>query len=301
LDKLLEMTVFVEVARAGNFSAAARALNLTPSAVSRLVTRLERRLGARLFNRTTRLVKLTEAGEAYLQPCVTVLDQINDAEELLAGFGTEPRGVLTVNSTADFAKYCLLPILPRFKALYPHLKFNLQVTGVMVDLVAEGVDVALRMGELKDSSLVARKLCESRRIICASPEYLAIHGEPAKPRDLLEHNCLRMSSAPAFNQWALSTTRGRKLIDVTGDFLADKIDMLHQHALQGGGLARLAEFTVAEDIESGRLVPVLAEYNREVQLVHAVYPHRQYLPSKVRVFVDFLLACLPLRCIAGSD
>ncbi|NIB43077.1 LysR family transcriptional regulator [Pseudomaricurvus alkylphenolicus] len=297
MDKLTEMSVFVEVARAGSFSAAARVLKLSPSAVSKLVTRLEHRLGTRLFNRTTRQVKLTEAGEAYLQRCVSILDQIDDAEELLAGFGREPRGLLTVNSTADFAKYCLVPVMPLFRAQFPQLKFSLQITPVMVDLVAEGVDVALRMGELKDSSLVARKLCESRRIICASPDYLAIYGEPKKAADLRDHNCLTMSGAPTFNQWTLKTSKGRETIQVDGDFIADKVDMLHQHALQGGGLVRLAEFTVEADIAAGRLVPVLERCNQEVQEVHAVYPHREHLPSKVRVFIDFLLEHLPMRCM----
>jgi DNA-binding transcriptional LysR family regulator len=291
------MSVFVEVARAGSFSAAARVLKLSPSAVSKLVTRLEHRLGTRLFNRTTRQVKLTEAGEAYLQRCVSILDQIDDAEELLAGFGREPRGLLTVNSTADFAKYCLVPVMPLFRAQFPQLKFSLQITPVMVDLVAEGVDVALRMGELKDSSLVARKLCESRRIICASPDYLTIYGEPKKAADLRDHNCLTMSGAPTFNQWTLKTSKGRETIQVDGDFIADKVDMLHQHALQGGGLVRLAEFTVEADIAAGRLVPVLERCNQEVQEVHAVYPHREHLPSKVRVFIDFLLEHLPMRCM----
>nr|WP_240946306.1 LysR family transcriptional regulator [Pseudomaricurvus alkylphenolicus] len=294
---MTEMSVFVEVARAGSFSAAARVLKLSPSAVSKLVTRLEHRLGTRLFNRTTRQVKLTEAGEAYLQRCVSILDQIDDAEELLAGFGREPRGLLTVNSTADFAKYCLVPVMPLFRAQFPQLKFSLQITPVMVDLVAEGVDVALRMGELKDSSLVARKLCESRRIICASPDYLAIYGEPKKAADLRDHNCLTMSGAPTFNQWTLKTSKGRETIQVDGDFIADKVDMLHQHALQGGGLVRLAEFTVEADIAAGRLVPVLERCNQEVQEVHAVYPHREHLPSKVRVFIDFLLEHLPMRCM----
>jgi DNA-binding transcriptional LysR family regulator len=153
------------------------------------------------------------------------------------------------------------------------------------------------MGELKDSSLVARKLCESRRIICASPDYLTIYGEPKKAADLRDHNCLTMSGAPTFNQWTLKTSKGRETIQVDGDFIADKVDMLHQHALQGGGLVRLAEFTVEADIAAGRLVPVLERCNQEVQEVHAVYPHREHLPSKVRVFIDFLLEHLPMRCM----
>lgn len=297
MDKLTEMSVFTEVARRGSFSAAARQLGLSPSAVSKLITRLEERLGARLFNRTTRQVNLTEGGHAFLERCVAILDDIDDAEELLVGYGREPKGLLTVNSTAGFAQHCLLPLLPRFQSLYPQLSINLQVSAITVDLVAQGVDVAVRMGELKDTALVARKLCESPRIICASPEYLEKHGEPKSARDLEKHNCLRLGSAPVFNHWALTGSRGRQVIDVKGDFVADKVDILHQHALQGGGLVRLAEFMVQEDIARGLLVPVLQKANREMQAVHAVFPHRRHLPSKVRVFVDFLVEWLPLRCL----
>ncbi len=298
MNKLTEMAVFTAVAQRGSFSAAARELEMSPSATSKLVTRLEERLGARLLNRTTRQVRLTEGGEAFLQRCVAILDDIEGAEELLAGYGREPKGLLTVNSTAGFATHCLLPLLPRFQMMYPHLQIHLQVGPTAVDLIAAGVDVAVRMGELKDTSLVARKLCESRRIICASPDYLATHGEPKSAAELQKHNCLRMSSTPAFNQWKLNTSRGRKLIDVTGDFSADKVDMLHQHALQGGGLVRLEEYMVEADIAAGRLIPVLEQCNQEVQLIHAVFAHRQHLPSKVRVFVDYLVDFLPFRCLA---
>mgnify|MGYP000632396608 CR=1 FL=1 len=294
---MTEMTVFTRVAQLGSFSAVARELRMSPSAVSKLITRLEERLGARLLNRTTRQVKLTEGGDAFLQRCLTILNDVEGAEELLAGFGREPRGVLTVNCTADFAQHCLVPLLPHFYSLYPHLQLTLQVSGSTVDLVAQGVDVAIRMGALKDTSLVARKLCESRRIICASPNYLQIQGEPKTAKDLESHNCLCMSSAPSFNQWSLTTPCGREVVDVRGNFSADKLDILHQHALQGGGLVRLAEFMVEADIATGRLVPVLENCNREVQMVHAVFPHRQHLPSKVRVFVDYLVEYLPFRCL----
>jgi len=289
MEKLTEMSVFAEVARRGSFSAAARQLHQSPSAVSKLVTRLEKRLGARLFNRTTRQVSLTEGGEVYLQRCLAILDDIEDAEEVLVGYGREPKGHLTINSTAGFAQHCLLPLLPQFQQRYPHLSIDLQVSGDTIDLVAQGVDIAVRMGELKDTSLVARKICESPRVICASPSYLKQYGTPHCAEDLSQHNCLRLSTVPVFNKWALSTSNDRQVVDVSGNFFTDKVDILHMHALQGGGLVRLAKFVVEEDIAAGRLVPVLVSSNQEVQEVHAVYVHRQHLPSKIRVFVDFLL------------
>jgi len=297
MDKLSEMNVFVAVAEACSFSGAARSLKLSPSAVSKQVTRLENRLATRLFNRTTRQVKLTESGQVYFQRCVEILAQVEDAEGMLAGFSSEPRGVLTVSCTADFAKYCLLPIMPLFSARYPNLTFNLRVSGASVDLLAEEVDVAVRMGRLKDSSLIARKLCASRRVICASPDYFSTHGKPQSLEDLHDHNCLTMSSAPAFNHWALSTSLGRQTIEVNGNFVADKIDVLHQHALQGGGLVRLAEFMVESDINEGRLVSVLDDCNDEVQDIHAVYLHRLHVPAKVQAFIEFLLTHLPIPCL----
>jgi len=293
MEKLTEMSVFAEVARCGSFSAAARQLQQSPSAVSKLITRLEKRLGARLFNRSTRQVSLTEGGEVYLRRCLTILEDIEDAEEVLVGYGREPKGRLTINSTAGFAKHCLLPLLPQFQQLYPHLSIDLQVSGDTIDLVAKGVDVAVRMGDLDDTSLVARKLRESPRIICASPSYLEKYGIPQCAADLRQHNCLRLSTAPVFNKWVLTDSGGRQVVDVSGDFITDKVDVLHMHALQGGGLVRLAKFVVEEDIDAGRLVPVLVDSNQEVQGVHAVYVHRQHLPSKIRVFVDFLLQNLP--------
>lgn len=289
MDKWTEMQVFVEAVKRGSFSSAGRQLSLTPSAVSKLVSRLESRLGVRLLNRTTRTLSLTEGGRAFFKRCVEILADVEDAEDSLTGFGQVPKGLLRINSTPGFAKHQLLPLMPEFQTLYPQLVMEYQLTGQSVDLIGEGVDVAIRLGPLKDTSLVARKLGESQRVICASPSYLETHGVPEKPADLLQHNCLRLSTSEAFNQWQFSSEEGSEMFDVTGSFVTDNVDALYEYALIGGGIARLSGFMVERDIEAGRLVPLLSDYGIERQVIHAVYPHRKYLPAKVRVLVDFLI------------
>lgn len=288
MDKWTEMQVFVESVRRGSFSSAGRSLDLSPSAVSKLLSRLESRLGVRLLNRTTRSLSLTEAGQIYLQRCIDILDDIEDAEDLLTGFGREATGTLRINSTPGFAKHQLLPLMPEFQSLYPRLTVEFQLTGQAVDLIGEGVDVAIRLGALKDTSLVGRKLGESHRLVCASPAYLELHGEPSRPSELLEHDCLRLSTNEVFNQWRFR--RGEKIeqIDVKGRFITDNVDALHEYALLGGGIARLSVFMVGRDIEEGRLVQLLGDYEIERQQIHAVYPHRKHMPGKVKALLEFL-------------
>lgn len=289
MDKWTEMQVFVEAVKRGGFSSAGRQLNLSPSAVSKLITRLESRLGVRLFNRTTRTLNLTEGGQVFFQRCVEILSDVEDAEVSLTGFGQVPKGTLRINSTPGFAKHQLLPLMSEFQGLYPQLVVEFQLTGQSVDLIGEGVDIAIRLGALKDTSLVARKLGESRRVVCASPAYLSANGKPLKPQALLDHNCLRLSTSEFFNQWEFSSEEGDEAIDVKGGFVTDNVDALYDFTLMGGGIARLSGFMVGDDIEAGRLVPLLERYSIEKQLIHAVYPHRKHLPAKVRVLVDFLV------------
>lgn len=290
MDKLTEMTVFTEVARQGGFSAAARQLDLAPSSVSKLITRMERRLGSRLLNRTTRKLSLTEGGKLFLHHCLTILDQVDEAEALLSGYYSEPKGILRVTSSPGFAKHQLLPLIPVFLQQHPGVELDLRLTGETVDLIDGGIDVAIRLGSLSDSSLIARKLGESRRIICASPAYLKNNGVPQTPAELEHHNCLTNSASTTFNQWRFHTPDGEETISVSGNFICDTVDSLHDLALQGGGIVRLAEFMVGEDIRAGRLVPLLEKYNRELQPIHALYTHRDHLPAKVRAFIDFLLS-----------
>tara|TARA_R110001583_G_scaffold134394_2_gene286105 strand:- start:18871 stop:19752 length:882 start_codon:yes stop_codon:yes gene_type:complete len=283
------MQVFTEAVKRGGFSAAGRQLNLSPSAVSKLVSRLENRLGVRLFNRTTRTLNLTEGGQAFFKRCIEILEDVEDAETSITGFGHVPKGVLRINSTPGFVKHQLLPIMAEFQQLYPQLVVEFQLTGQSIDLIGEGVDLAIRLGILKNTSLVARKLGESHRVICASPLYLEAHGIPSTPIELLQHNCLRLSTSEVFNHWEFYSNKEEETIEVNGHFVTDNVDALYEYALLGGGIVRLSGFMVGEDIKAGRLVPMLQDYSIKKQQIHAVFPHRKYLPAKVRVLLDYLL------------
>lgn len=288
MDKLGEMLIFSEVVRQGSFSAAARRLDLSPSAVSKQIGRLEDRLGARLFNRTTRKLGLTEGGESFYARCQNILEQIDEAESAVAEMGGLPQGTLRVSSTAGFGKLQIVPLIPEFLDRYPNIRVELDITDRAVDIVEVSIDVAIRLGELSDSSLVARKLGESRRIICASPAYLDRLGVPRTPEDLAHHNCLTLSNNTRFNEWSFDTEEGQRMVRVSGNFETNLSDSLLQAALAGTGIARLSAFMVGPYIKAGQLVPLLDDCNREMQIVHAVYPHRRHLPPKTRAFVDFL-------------
>ncbi|MFP6711097.1 MAG: LysR family transcriptional regulator [Rhodospirillales bacterium] len=290
MDSAGEMAVFAEVVEAQNFSVAARALRLTPSAVSKLIGRLEERLGARLLNRTTRQVSLTDEGRTYYQSCLPILAAIKDAEMAVSNFQEEPRGLLKINSSTAFGLSHLEPLLPDLLAKYPDLRIELTLSESIVNLVEEEVDVAIRTGNLPDSSLIARRLGSIRRIVTASPEYLKQHGAPKTPIDLKDHNCLQISTLTTFNHWEFQVGGKIKRIDISGNFETNNATALHRAVLAGIGLMRSANFIVAEDVKAGRLQAVLEEYESKKELgVYAVYPHSQHLSPKVRVFVDMLV------------
>ncbi len=296
MDNQSEMAVYVRVVEAGNFSAAAREMNLTPSAVSKLIGRLEERLGARLLNRTTRHVSLTEEGRAFYQRCTPILDAIDEAERAVAELHGEPRGLLKVNASTAFGHYHIEPLIPGFLARYPDLRLEFTLSESIVNLIEEEVDVAVRIGQLPDSSLIARKLGTARRIVVASPGYLERHGTPRTPDDLKHHNCLRLSKATSLNQWEFTGPGAPRRIDVGGNFEANSAIALHGAAVAGLGLIRVGDFTVAADVRTGRLVPVLADHELPPETnIYAVYPHNRHLSPKVRAFVDMLVdAFLPV-------
>jgi len=290
MNKWEQMQVFVTAVEQGSFSAAARRLQISPSAVSKLISRLEGRLGTRLLNRTTRSLHLTEVGDAFYRRCGEILAELDEAEAAMTSLGQSPKGILRVNSSPGFASHQLLPVLPDFQRRYPDLTVELQLTGKAVDLVTEGVDVAIRLGELEDTSLVARHLGACSRRVCASPEFIQRYGEPDSPDALMHFNCLRLSTHDSFNLWRFRDNDGvaQQLIRVDGTFITDNVDTLYRYLLAGQGIALLAGFMVSDAIADGRLRPLLRDYQTDSQQVHAVYPHRKFLPAKVRVFVEFL-------------
>jgi len=290
MDRSTQMEVFVRVAEEGGFSAAARSLKLTPSAVSKLIGRLEDRLGVRLFHRTTRSLSLTEEGRAFKDRCVEILNEIEQAEAAVSALHDHVTGTLRITATVAFTRVHVLPLLPEFMSMYPDLRVELELSDRPVDLIHDGFDVGLRLQEhMEDESLVARRLAVNRRVICASPEYIERHGTPMTPDDLLEHNCLVHSSLSAFNDWEFESKSGVRVLRPKGNFEANSAYALYEAVLAGIGVARLATFVIQRDLKSGRLVPLLTEYEHEKSSILVVYPHRRHLSSKVRAFVDFLV------------
>ncbi len=289
MDRLTEMTMFVHTVAEGSFSGAARALRVTPSAVSKQVARLEERLGARLLHRTTRRLSLTEEGRAFHARCAQILAEIEEAETAVTELHAAPRGTLRVAAAVAFTAHQVMPLLPEFLERYPEVHFDLIMTDREVDLVDERIDVAIRFGRLRESTLIARKLAVSRRVICAAPAYLERHGTPRTPGDLARHNCLTLSTRPEFNVWEFGE-RPEDRLRVAGNLELNQADALYDACLAGIGLARVAGYLVEADIKAGRLVPVLEGQLQEASSLHVVYPHRRHLSPKVRAFVDFLVA-----------
>ncbi|MCG8421735.1 MAG: LysR family transcriptional regulator [Proteobacteria bacterium] len=280
--------MFVRVVDEGSFSAAGRALGLVPSTVSKQISRLEDRLGSRLLSRSTRRIHLTEAGQAFYVRCAAILADIDDAERSISEMSGVPRGTLRVSGTVGFTKSQVIPRLHRFLSRYPELQIEFDLSDRVVDLLAKGYDLALRIGTLEGSSLVARKLASNRRVVCAAPAYLERHGAPQRPSELCEHNCLILTTSTSFNEWEFNTDEGPRVIRVSGNFRVNHGDALHQALLAGIGLARIAVWLVGPDIEAGRLIRVLPNHEQESTAVYAIYPHRRHLAPKVRAFVDFL-------------
>lgn len=286
------IAVFTRVAETGSFSAAARDLGLSKSAVSKRVAALENRLGARLINRTTRRLSLTEVGAAFYERAVRILAEMEEAEQAISRLHGEPRGTLRVNMPMSFGIGHVAPALADFMARYPDLRVAMELTDRRVDLIEEGVDLAIRIAELPDSSFIARRLAPARRVVCASPDYWRRHGRPRHPTDLADHSCLiytYLSALSAQREWRFKGPKGPVSVRVSGCLEANNGDALRDAALAGLGVYLAPTFIVGDDLWAGRLEEVLSDYEDSRLSVYAVYPHRQHLSAKVRAFVDFLV------------
>lgn len=283
-----ELAVFEAAARAGSFSGAARALKLTPSAVSRTVARTEARLGVRLVIRTTRSLTLTAEGEAYLQAARRILTDLDDAEQAIADRGA-PRGRLRVSVSQSHGRLHVVPLLGDFTARYPHILVDINLTDAVVDIAAGQADVGVRSGPLEDSGLTAKKISQTRRVIVASPTYLARRGTPVVPEDLHAHNCLNFNFRRAEPIWPFVRDGHEFRLTVRGSLEANNGETLGQLAADGVGITRVGAFSVADDIAAGRLIPLLEDFNPgDVENTHAVFIGGPNTPARVRVFVDFL-------------
>lgn len=291
-----EMEVFARVVELGGFSAAARAFRMTPSAVSKLVARLEARLGVRLINRSTRKLQLTPEGTAYYDRSIRILDDIDTAERE-AAVGATPRGRLRVNTSVPFGMHRLLPLLPGFLARYPGVSVDVSLTDTVVNLMEERADVAIRVGPLRESRLLARKLGESRMVVVAAPSYLKQWGTPRTPQDLAQHNMLGFCFSKQIDGWPfLDGEGGDATILPIGNALVSDGEAMRQLTVAGAGLARLTRFHVDHDIAAGKLVPVLEEFNPgDLEAIHAVFVgHGGQLPTRVRAFLDYLVETVKL-------
>ncbi|HEX9469116.1 MAG TPA: LysR family transcriptional regulator [Bradyrhizobium sp.] len=288
-NRAAEMEVFVRVVDLGGFTAAAREFRLTPSGVSKLVSRLEGRLSARLINRSTRRLQLTPEGQTFYDRAVRVLSDIDEAEREAAA-GASPRGHLRVNSNIPFGMRHVMPLVPRFLERHPEVTLDIVLSDSVIDLMQERADIAIRIGPLRDSSLVARKLGTSRMAVVASPEYIAGHGVPNTPDDLARHKGIGWTFFRTIGGWPFRTGAATEQVSPPPVARASDGEAARLLALGGAGLARLALFHIGADIEAGRLVPVLEEFNPgDREDIHAVYLGQGGpLPARVREFITFL-------------
>ena len=286
-----DMAAFLRIVERGGFAAAARGSPLTPSALSKLIQRLEARLGVRLLTRTTRRIALTPEGETYAARARDILAMIEATEtEVTAGRG-RPRGHLRVNTGTAYARHRLIPLLPAFCAEYPDITLDLTVTDRRVDLIAEGADVLLRTGPLDNSTLLARRIATGGRVICAAPAYLDRRGTPQAPNDLLTHDCIMLHGQARLTLWPFRDGDGLAALAVPGRLATDSAEALRDMALSGLGIIRISEFVVREDIAAGRLRSLLAAQHasEEVPVWAITAPGRHRMP-RIRAFVDFLAA-----------
>lgn len=284
-----EMSVFVTVAQEGNLSAAARALGLTPSSVSRIIARTEQRLGTRLLLRTTRTITFTAEGEAYLRGARRILADMAEVEDAIADQGV-PQGRLRVSAALGHGRLAIVPLVAAFTARYPNIVVDLTLGDEVVDILAGQADVAVRFGHLPDSPLTARKIGETGQAVVASPEYLERHGTPQEPEDLLRHNCLRFNFHRAEPNWPFIRDGAEFSLKVNGTIECSSGEALAQLARLGAGIARIGAFSVAEELRRGDLVALLEDWNPgDREPIHAVFVGGSAMPARVRVFVDFLL------------
>jgi DNA-binding transcriptional LysR family regulator len=290
LDRFIGMAVFAKVVESASFAAAARHFDMSPAMVSKHVRTLEERLGVRLLNRTTRHVSATEVGQNYYERCLRILNELEDAERAAGDLQSAPRGLLRVTSSVSFGVRQLAPAIADYLIAYPDVSIDLSLHDNYLDLLEERIDLAIRLGQLSDSSLIARKLYTVEMVLCASPGYLAANGTPQQPRDLLKHNCLIYTYATP-RMWTFTDPGGKAdVIRISGRLAANSGDPLLALALKDTGILLGPDYLVAEDLNAGRLVRLLPGYKTQETPVYAVYPHGHFLSAKTRTFIDFLAA-----------
>lgn len=289
MDRLEQLSAFVEVARRQSFAQAARQLDRHVSAISRAVAALEGRLGVRLLQRTTRRVTLSDAGRDYFKRCETLLAELEGADAEVRERAASLRGTLRVSAATGAGQMLIAPLVPQFLAAHPLMTLDLQLSNRYVDLIEEGYDLALRVGTLAaDSRLVVRRLAPTRRVLLASPAYLVQRGSPRTPPQLREHSCLVLDIGPHARRWELQRGRTQAAIDVTGPLHSNNAFVLLAACRSGAGIGLLPASVAGPDIRSGALRRVLPGWSSTEQGIYAVYPSARFIPAKVRAFVEFI-------------
>lgn len=284
------MAIFARVVEAGSFAEAARRMGTSRSAVSKGVAKLEKSLGAHLLNRTTRHLSLTEIGSSVAEHCARMLDEATEAEKLAGSFNGEARGVLRVSASVAFGTLHVAPALAKFLPLHPELKIDLSITDRWVNLAEEGYDLAIHVTSDPQSNLVARPLAPVRRKLCATPDYFRRRGVPQTPADLVAHNCLDYTRSGETGRWRFTGPEGEIAVPVNGPLHVDDDEALSQAVLGGLGVGLLPTFIIGKDLQNGSLQAVLSEYIPVERHVYAMYLPTRHLPSKVRVFIDFMIS-----------
>ncbi|WP_437623892.1 LysR family transcriptional regulator [Sorangium sp. So ce1151] len=291
MDRLTSMAVFTKVVATGSFSKAGRELGLSPAGVSNHIRALEDWLGARLIHRTTRRLSLTEAGEALHERCARILEEVEGAQAAAGALQEAPRGRLKISAPITFGMRHLAPVIADYLLAYPGVAVDVALNDRKVDLLEEGFDLAVRIGELPDSSLAARRLATSRSVLCASPAYVERHGAPGEPAELERHQCLEYAYRATPGQWRFSGPDGEEVsVRIRGRLTSTNGELLRVAALRGLGISVAPTFIVGEDLAAGRLVPLMPRYAPAELGVHAVYPQGRHVPAKVRSFIDFVVS-----------
>lgn len=284
------MTAFVRAVELGGFTPAAREMGLTPSALSKLVSRLEDRLGVRLLTRSTRRQQMTAEGEAFFNRARPILSAIDEAEAEIAQAGQYPRGLLRLHCGSAFGMHQLTPAIPLFLEAYPDVELELTISDQLPGPGEDHFDLIVRIGALDDSSAIARRICNVERVICAAPAYLARRGTPRTPDDLQQHNCLWITSLPALRRWPFDTDDGVRVVHIGGNVVANNTETVLQLALAGVGITRLTDIVAGEALRSGALVPILTDWHHvEPVPLYATYPGGRHVSPKVRAMIDFLV------------
>ncbi len=295
MDKLTSMNVFVRVAKAGSFAGAARDLGISRAMATKHIMSVESSLDTRLFNRTTRSLSLTEVGASYLEQCQQVLLDVEEMEAAVTHLQAEPRGILKISAPPVVGATHIAPALAEFLKDNDDLSVEMILKGSHGDLIDEGVDIAIFLGKLQDTSLVARRLARSPLVVCGAPEYFDRYGIPEEPEDLVDHSCLVNWAIPPRDRWKFRGILGDREVKVSGRMQANVAEPIRMAADNGLGMVMLPEYIVGKDIEKGKLRIVLEQYSISPLEIHAVYPHRKYLSAKVRDFLDFLQEWMPNR------